>query len=211
MYMVVIIMLFVIFYSIIIPIIEWVKIGNKNQKTKHPRGVYIIIIISIIIYFISFIWYNEESKRIYKTSLSGITNMYYNTDLFDTNSIISNHNLINNRIVFLEERIAHYQNDSNHFASLWLTLLSLLFIIITGFNLYNYNSNNKKIEKDLDLLNKFKKNAIKLKNRIDDISERVTSLNIELGDRELKKETKNNAIKTNSNKINLNEKDNKYV
>lgn len=137
--------------------------------------------------------------------------MYYNTDLFDTNSIISNHSLINNRIVFLEERIAHYQNDSNHFASLWLTLLSLLFIIITGFNLYNYNSNNKKIEKDLDLLNKFKKNAIKLKNGIDSISERVTSLNIELGDRELKKETKNNAIKTYSNKINLNEKDNKYV
>lgn len=63
-------------YSIVISIIEWVKMENKNQKTKHLIGVYIIIIISIIIYFIGFIWYNEESKRIYKTSLSGITNMY---------------------------------------------------------------------------------------------------------------------------------------
>ena len=211
MHIVVIIMLFVIFYSIIIPIIEWSKMNNKNQKAKHPIGVYIIIIISIIIYFIGFIWYNEESKRIYKTSLSGITNMYYNTYIFDTNNIISNHNFINNRILFLEERIAHYQNDSNHFASLWLALLSVLFIIITGFNLYNYNSNNKKIERDLDLLDKFKENVTKFKEEIDDISERVTSLNIELGDRELKKEAKNSEIKTNSNKINLNEKDNKYV
>lgn len=211
MHIVVIIMLFVIFYSIIIPIIEWSKMNNKNQKAKHSIGVYIIIIISIIIYFIGFIWYNEESKRIYKTSLSGITNMFYNINLLDTNNIISNHNFINNRILFLEERIAHYQNDSNHFASLWLALLSVLFIIITGFNLYNYNSNNKKIEIDLDLLDKFKENVTKFKEEIDDISERVTSLNIELGDRELKKEAKNSEIKTNSNKINLNEKDNKYV
>ncbi len=211
MHIVVIIMLFVIFYSIIIPIIEWSKMNNKNQKAKHSIGVYIIIIISIIIYFIGFIWYNEESKRIYKTSLSGITNMFYNINLLDTNNIISNHNFINNRILFLEERIAHYQNDSNHFASLWLALLSVLFIIITGFNLYNYNSNNKKIERDLDLLDKFKENVTKFKEEIDDISERVTSLNIELGDRELKKEAKNSEIKTNSNKINLNEKDNKYV
>lgn len=58
MHIVVIIMLFVIFYSIIIPIIEWSKMNNKNQKVKHPIGVYIIIIISIIIYFIGFIWYN---------------------------------------------------------------------------------------------------------------------------------------------------------
>ena len=207
MHIVVIIMLFVIFYSII----EWSKMNNKNQKAKHSIGVYIIIIISIIIYFIGFIWYNEESKRIYKTSLSGITNMFYNINLLDTNNIISNHNFINNRILFLEERIAHYQNDSNHFASLWLALLSVLFIIITGFNLYNYNSNNKKIERDLDLLDKFKENVTKFKEEIDDISERVTSLNIELGDRELKKEAKNSEIKTNSNKINLNEKDNKYV
>ena len=211
MHIVVIIMLFVIFYSIIIPIIEWSKMNNKNQKAKHSIGVYIIIIISIIIYFIGFIWYNEESKRIYKTSLSGITNMFYNINLLDTNNIISNHNFINNRILFLEERIAHYQNDSNHFASLWLALLSVLFIIITGFNLYNYNSNNKKIERDLDLLDKFKENVTKFKEEIDDISERVTSLNIELGDRELKKEAKNSEIKTNSNKINLNGKDNKYV
>ena len=200
-------MSFVIFYSII----EWSKMNNKNQKAKHSIGVYIIIIISIIIYFIGFIWYNEESKRIYKTSLSGITNMFYNINLLDTNNIISNHNFINNRILFLEERIAHYQNDSNHFASLWLALLSVLFIIITGFNLYNYNSNNKKIERDLDLLDKFKENVTKFKEEIDDISERVTSLNIELGDRELKKEAKNSEIKTNSNKINLNKKDNKYV
>ena len=212
MHIVVIIMSFVIFYSIIIPIIEWSKMNNKNQKAKHPIGVYIIIIISIIIYFIGFIWYNEESKRIYKTSLSGITNMFYNINLLDTNNIISNHNFINNRILFLEERISHYQNDSNHFASLWLALLSVLFIIITGFNLlYNYNSNNKKIERDLDLLDKFKENVTKFKEEIDDISERVTSLNIELGDRELKKEAKNSEIKTNSNKKNLNEKDNKYV
>lgn len=97
---VVIIILFVIFYSIIIPIIEWVKMGNKNQKIKSHIAVYIIII-SIIIYFIGFIWYNEESKNIYKTSLSGITNMYYNIITFDTNSIISNYNVINNRILFL--------------------------------------------------------------------------------------------------------------
>lgn len=58
MHIVVIIMLFVIFYSIIIPIIEWSKMNNKNQKAKHSIGVYIIIIISIIIYFIGFIWYN---------------------------------------------------------------------------------------------------------------------------------------------------------
>ena len=136
----------VIFYSIIIPIIEWSKMNNKNQKAKHPIGVYIIIIISIIIYFIGFIWYNEESKRIYKTSLSGITNMYYNTYIFDTNNIISNHNFINNRILFLEERISHYQNDSNHFASLWLALLSVLFITVTAFNLYNFNEKKKELE-----------------------------------------------------------------
>ena len=139
-------MLFIIFYSIIIPIIEWSKMNNKNQKAKHSIGVYIIIIISIIIYFIGFIWYNEESKRIYKTSLSGITNMFYNINLLDTNNIISNHNFINNRILFLEERIAHYQNDSNHFASLWLALLSVLFITVTAFYLYNFNEKKKELE-----------------------------------------------------------------
>ena len=128
----------VIFYSIIIPIIEWSKMNNKNQKAKHSIGVYIIIIISIIIYFIGFIWYNEESKRIYKTSLSGITNMFYNINLLDTNNIISNHNFINNRILFL--------NDSNHFASLWLALLSVLFITVTAFNLYNFNEKKKELE-----------------------------------------------------------------
>lgn len=152
MYIVIIIILFVIFYSIIIPIIEWSNMNNKNEKSKHPVAIYVIIVISIIIYFIGFIWYNEESKRIYKTSLSGITNMYYNTDLFDTNIIISNHNFINNRIIFLEERIAHYQNNSNHFASLWLALLSVLFITVTGFNLYNYNEQKKTLDKDIEKL-----------------------------------------------------------
>lgn len=115
--------------------------------------MHIVVIISIIIYFIGFIRYNEENKRIYKTSLSGITNMFYNINLLDTNNIISNHNFINNRILFLEERIVHYQNDSNHFASLWLALLSVLFITVTGFNLYNFNEQKKILSKSIDECN----------------------------------------------------------
>lgn len=95
--------------------------------------IYIIIIISVIVFLYFFIHYNK-------------------------NSIISNYNIINNRIIFLQERIAHYQNDSNHFASLWLTLLSLLFIIETGFNLYNYNEEKKILEKDIDKLEIILKN-----------------------------------------------------
>lgn len=155
-YIVIVIISFVIFYSIIIPIVEWSNM--KNQKSKHPIAIYIIIVVSIIIYFIGFIWYNEESKRIYKTSLNGITNMYYNTVLFDTNSIVSNHNFINNRILFLEERIVHYQNDSNHFASLWLALLSVLFITVTGFNLYNYSEQKKTLDRDIEKLENILKN-----------------------------------------------------
>ncbi len=161
---------------------------NKNQKTKHPIGVYIIIIISIIIYFIGFIWYNEESKRIYKTSLSGITNMYYNTDLFDANSIMSNHNLINNRIIFLEERIAHYQNDANHFASLWLTLLSLLFVIITGFNLFNLNEKRKELNKLHMETNEKLEIATKL---IDDLNSLKTELAVSMSNITSNKQVKN--------------------
>lgn len=95
--------------------------------------IYIIIIISVIVFLYFFIHYNK-------------------------NSIISNYNIINNRIIFLQERIAHYQNDSNHFASLWLTLLSLLFIIVTGFNLYNYNEQKKILEKDIEKLEIILKN-----------------------------------------------------
>lgn len=84
--------------------------------------------------------------------------MYYTNYDNNKNSIISNYNIINNRIIFLQERIAHYQNDSNHFASLWLTLLSLLFIIVTGFNLYNYNEQKKILEKDIEKLEIILKN-----------------------------------------------------
>lgn len=82
-------------------------------------------------------------------------NQYGNTNI---NNTISNHNEINKRILFLEERIAHYQNNSNNFASLWLTLLSVLFIIVTGFNLYNFNEKKKEIDK---LIKSFKKRSNK--------------------------------------------------
>ena len=93
---------------------------------------------SISIFIFLFVWYNEKSIDIYEKSLTDINNMY-NTKYYDINNIISNHNEINRRIIFLEERISHYQNNSNNFASLWLSLLSVLFITITGFNLYSFN------------------------------------------------------------------------
>lgn len=121
--------------------------------------VYIIVILSIGIFIFLFIWYNEKAINNYKDALNGINqmhfNLYGNTNI---NNTISNHNEINKRILFLEERIAHYQNNSNNFASLWLTLLSVLFIIVTGFNLYNFNEKKKEIDK---LIKSFKKRSNK--------------------------------------------------
>lgn len=120
--------------------------------------IYIIIIISVIVFLYFFIHYNKNSMKVYENSLEEIKKMYFANYDNNKNSIISNYNIINNRIIFLQERIAHYQNDSNHFASLWLTLLSLLFIIVTGFNLYNYNEQKKILEKDIEKLEIILKN-----------------------------------------------------
>ena len=80
--------------------------------------------------------------NLYNKELAKINNLC-NVKYDDINNIISNYNEINRRILFLEERISHYQNNSNNFASLWLTLLSVLFITVTGFNLYSYNEKKK--------------------------------------------------------------------
>lgn len=114
--------------------------------------------------------------------------MYYNTDSFDINSIISNHNLINNRIIFLEERIAHYQNDANHFASLWLTLLSLLFVIITGFYLFNLNEKRKELNKLHMETNEKLEIATKL---IDDLNSLKTELAVSMSNITSNKQVKN--------------------
>ena len=116
---------------------------NKEQYI----GCYILILASIIVFFSLFACYNNKSIEVYENSLEEIKGMYYTNYQNDTNSIISNYNVINNRILFLQERIAHYQNDANHFASLWLTLLSLLFVIVTGFNLFNFNEKKKELDK----------------------------------------------------------------
>uniref|UniRef100_UPI0012F4B213 hypothetical protein n=1 Tax=Brachyspira pilosicoli TaxID=52584 RepID=UPI0012F4B213 len=120
---------------------------------------YIIIILSIISFIILFICYNERSITIYDRELTKINNMY-NMKYYDTNSIVSNHNEINRRILFLEERIAHYQNNSNNFASLWLALLSILFILFTGINLYNFNDKKKELEELIKEGNQFKDSSL---------------------------------------------------
>ena len=138
------IIIFDIFYFISIPITGWLILADEK---KHIRILYAITILSIVSFIILFICYNNRSIEIYENSLEEIKGMYYTNYQNDTNSIISNYNVINNRILFLQERIAHYQNDANHFASLWLAFLSLLFIIVTGFNLFNFNEQKKELDK----------------------------------------------------------------
>lgn len=141
------IILFVIFYFIVIPITGWLILVDDK---KHIRILYAVIILLMSIFIILFIWYNNKSIDVYEKSLVEIKGMYYTNYQNDTNSIISNYNIINNRILFLQERIAHYQNDANHFASLWLAFLSVLFIIVTGFNLYNFNEKKKELDKIIE-------------------------------------------------------------
>ena len=128
------IILFILLYFIVIIITGGIV---KTDDKKIIKTFYTILILLISTFFILFICYNNRSIEIYENSLEEIKGMYYTNYQNDTNSIISNYNIINNRILFLQERIAHYQNDANHFASLWLAFLSVLFIIVTGFNLYN--------------------------------------------------------------------------
>ncbi len=137
----VIIIFIILTVSCIIQFMYWII------KKNNDHGIYLLIILFIALFIFSFIWYNERAFDTYEKALNRIEKMYLNK-YGNTNisSIISNHNEINKRILFLEERIAYYQNNSNNFASLWLTLLSVLFITITGFNLYNYNESKKKLE-----------------------------------------------------------------
>lgn len=161
-----IVALIIIFFVILIYgsiIVGYYNVNNlklKNNMAIIPYiTVYIIVILSIGIFIFLFIWYNEKAINNYKDALNGINQMYFNLyGNTNINNTISNHNEINKRILFLEERIAHYQNNSNNFASLWLTLLSVLFIIVTGFNLYNFNEKKKEIDK---LIKSFKKRSNK--------------------------------------------------
>lgn len=134
----VIIIFIILTVSCIIQFMYWII------KKNNDHGIYLLIILFIALFIFSFIWYNERAFDTYEEALNRIEKMYLN-QYGNTNisSIISNHNEINKRILFLEERIAYYQNNSNNFASLWLTLLSVLFITVTGFNLYNYNESKK--------------------------------------------------------------------
>lgn len=143
-----------------------------DNKINSNIICYLIIILSIIGFIILFICYNEKSIKIYEQSLNKITNMY-KIQYYDTNSIVSNQDEIIKRIIFLEERIAHHQNNSNNFASLWLALLSVLFITVTGFNLYNFNDSKKRLDKTTKefkqesnkLIKKFKQKGRKVINK----------------------------------------------
>lgn len=145
--MIITIILFVLLYFIVIIITGGIV---KTDDKKIIKTFYTILILLISIFFIIFICYNNKSIEVYEKSLGEIKDMYYTNYQNDTNSIISNYNIINNRILFLQERIAHYQNDANHFASLWLAFLSVLFIIVTGFNLYNFNEKKKELDKIIE-------------------------------------------------------------
>lgn len=101
------------------------KLIDKFQELNYILSF--LTLASLISFIILFIYYNNKSIEVYEKSLGEIKGMYYTNYQNDTNSIISNYNVINNRILFLQERIAHYQNNANHFASLWMTLLSLLY------------------------------------------------------------------------------------
>lgn len=138
------IILFILLYFIVIIITGGIV---KTDDKKIIKTFYTILILLISTFFILFICYNNRSIDVYENSLEEIKSMYYTNYQNDTNSIISNYNIINNRILFLQERIAHYQNDANHFASLWLAFLSVLFIIVTGFNLYNFNEKKKELDR----------------------------------------------------------------
>lgn len=165
-----IIALIIIFFILLFLILT---VYSYNKKLTNNK-IYIIISVFIVIFIILFIYYNERNIKIYEQSLNKINNMY-NIQYYDINSIISNHSEINKRIIFLEERIAHYQNNSNNFASLWLSLLSVLFITVTGFNLYNYNEKKKELDK---LIKSFKKKG---SNAIKNILNRANSSNNNIG------------------------------
>lgn len=128
---------------------------------------------SLISFIILFICYNNKSIEVYEKSLGEIKGMYYTNYQNDTNSIISNYNIINNRILFLQERIAHYQNNANHFASLWMAFLSLLFVIVTGFNLFNFNEKKKELNKLHAEMKKKSKTATKLINDLDTLKKEL--------------------------------------
>ena len=121
-------------------------------------------------------------------------NQYGNTNI---SSIISNHNEINKRILFLEERISHYQNNSNNFVSLWLTLLSVLFITVTGFNLYNFNESRKRLDKAIDDCEETTKKAGALINDFKNTSEKTKSVLNETSKKDLENDKKiisNNTV-----------------
>lgn len=135
----VIIIFIILTVSCIIQFMYWII------KKNNDHGIYLLIILFIALFIFSFIWYNERAFDTYEEALNRIEKMYTNQY-----NVISNHNEINKRILFLEERIAYYQNNSNNFASLWLTLLSVLFITVTGFNLYNFNESKKRLDKAIE-------------------------------------------------------------
>lgn len=151
----VIIIFIILTVSCIIQFMYWII------KKNNDHGIYLLIILFIALFIFSFIWYNERAFDTYEEVLNKIEKMYTNQ-----HNTISNHNEINKRILFLEERIAHYQNNSNNFASLWLTLLSVLFITVTGFNLYNYNESKKKLE---EIIEKGEESIKKIDSKIKEI------------------------------------------
>lgn len=146
------------------------------------------VLILILVFIILFERHNNQSIKVYEDSLKKIENIFTNTTFSDINSIISNHNIINSRIIFLEERIIHHQNNSNNFASLWLTLLSVLFITVTGFNLYNFNENKKNLEK---IIKEGEDSVGKINKKINE----VESLRVEIA------ESNNNSLKKQNDKI----------
>ena len=168
-----------------------------DNKINSNIICYLIIILSIIGFIILFICYNEKSIKIYEQSLNKITNMY-KIQYYDTNSIVSNQDEIIKRIIFLEERIAHHQNNSNNFASLWLALLSVLFITVTGFNLYNFNESKKRLDKTIDDCNETLKKSEILINELENSHRKNESILNEFN----KKNLENIKEKTyNKNKI----------
>lgn len=200
-----IVALIIIFFVILIYgsiIIGYYNVNNlklKNNIAIIPYiTVYIIVILSIGIFIFLFIWYNEKAINNYKDALNEINQMHFNQyGNTNINNTISNHNEINKRILFLEERIAHYQNNSNNFASLWLTLLSVLFITVTGFNLYNFNESRKRLDKAIDDCEETTKKAGALINDFKNTSEKTKSVLNETSKKDLENDKKiisNNTV-----------------
>ena len=200
-----IVALIIIFFVILIYgsiIIGYYNVNNlklKNNMAIIPYIiVYIIVILSIGIFIFLFIWYNEKAINNYKDALNEINQMHFNQyGNTNINNIISNHNEINKRILFLEERISHYQNNSNNFASLWLTLLSVLFITVTGFNLYNFNESRKRLDKAIDDCEETTKKAGALINDFKNTSEKTKSVLNETSKKDLENDKKiisNNTV-----------------